>query len=505
MDARVEQVNPTDPRYRDLALRGNNRRFVGSPERIFMVRDNRGVVDALDETVGAGKKLAVRSGGHCIEGFVDDPAIQCVIDLAPMDSVYYDSDRRAIAVQAGATFARLYRELDMGWGVTVPGSTCPSVGVGGHVIGAGFGALSRLHGCISDHLYAVEVVVVGPDGKARPVIATREEGDPYRDLWWAHTGGGGGNFGVATTFWFRSPNAEGDDPARLLPKRPSGYTVVSESWNWADLDEAGFSTLVGNFTGWCERNRAPDSPAASVWGTVVAFRKEFGAVMLIGQIDPGRPGSREALDGYFTEVAAGLPPGTTTIREDESWLYNTVNIPDTSDALGLPAALLRSKTKGAYLRSHLDPDQLETAFDYLTGDDYGWRGGIMALATWGGQINAVRPRDTANPHRDSIALLSVASFWDDPAADGKHLNWVRTFYRDLFATTGGVPVPGERTSGCYINWPDVDLRDEVWNRSGIPWSELYYGCNYPKLREVKRRWDPNGIFAHALSIEPGPA
>ena len=119
----------------------------------------------------------MRSGGHCLEGFVDDPAVECVIDLSRMDSVYYDPGQRAFAVEAGATFGRLYPALDMGWGVTLPGSTCPSVGVGGHVIGGGFGALSRLHGCISDHLYAVESVVVDANGKAKPVIATRDEGD----------------------------------------------------------------------------------------------------------------------------------------------------------------------------------------------------------------------------------------------------------------------------------------------------------------------------------------
>jgi len=134
--------------------------------------------------------------------------------------------------------------------------------------------------------------------------------------------------------------------------------------------------------------------------------------------------------------------------------------------------------------------------------DYGWRGGVISLATWGGKINALSPRDTAVAERESTVLLGLGSFWDEPEEDEKHLNWTRTFYRDLFATSGGVPVPNDRTGGCYVNWPDLDLRDQKWNKSGSPWSDLYYGGNYAKLREAKSRWDPHRIFSHPLSIEP---
>jgi FAD/FMN-containing dehydrogenase len=109
------EVTPGDPLYRDLQLRGYNRRFVGTPDSVFVVDDTDQVVDAVDVVVASGKELAVRSGGHCTEGLVDDPAVQCVIDLGQMDSVYYDRHRRAIAVEAGATLGRVYQALDMRW------------------------------------------------------------------------------------------------------------------------------------------------------------------------------------------------------------------------------------------------------------------------------------------------------------------------------------------------------------------------------------------------------
>jgi hypothetical protein len=376
------EVNPGDPRYRDLQLRGYNRRFVGTPDSVFMVDDTDQVVDAVDAVVASGKKLAVRSGGHCVEGLVDDPAVQCVIDLRQMDSVSYDRHRRAVAVEAGATLGRVYQALDMRWGVTLPGGSCTGVGMGGHVTGGGFGPLSRLYGLLSDHLYAVETVVVDENGRAKAVTATRDEDDPHRDLWWAHTGGGGGNFGVATKFWFRRRDGQGDDPTLLLPKRPSGYTMTSVAWRWADLDEENFTTLVDNYLHWCERNRSPGSPAASVYGNLVLFRKEFGVVTLTGQVDPGQPQSSEALDTYVAEVTANVPNGMKTTQADAPWQYTTLHAPEVADVFGIPATQLRSKAKGAFLRSTLDRSQIRTIFERLTSDDYGWRGAIAGFVTW---------------------------------------------------------------------------------------------------------------------------
>jgi aclacinomycin oxidase len=469
---------------------------------VFVVDDTDQVVNAVDAVVASGKRLAVRSGGHCTEGLVDHPGVQCVIDLGQMDSVSYDRRRRAFAVQAGATLGRVYQALDMGWGVTLPGGIGTGVGMGGHVTGGGFGPLSRLYGQISDHLYAVEAVIVDENGNATAVTATREEDDPNRDLWWAHTGGGGGNFGVATKFWFRSRDRQRDDPTLLLPKRPSGYTMASVAWRWADLDEETLATLVNNYMRWCERNSSHGNSAASVFGTLLLFGKDFGVVTLTGQVDPGQPQGREALDTYVAEVTANVPDGTTTRQDDAPWQYTTIHARDVPDVLGIPATQLRSKAKGALLRRALDGSQVRTIVERLTSDDYRWRGALAGFVTWGGRINALRPQDTAGAERDSVALFSVGSFWDDPDEDEAHLAWTRTLYRDVFAATGGVPVPNDRNGGCFVNWPDPDLLEEEWNRSGVAWSALYYGGNYEKLQQAKRRWDPLQVFDHAMAVEP---
>ena len=114
------------------------------------------------------------------------------------------------------------------------------------------------------------------------------------------------------------------------------------------------------------------------------------------------------------------------------------------------------------------------------------------------------PDATAAAQRDSILTTSVTAGWEHPRDEDNTLAWVRRFYRDLFADTGGVPIPSEVSSGASINHPDVDFGDPKWNTSGVPWYTMYYRANYPRLQQVKARWDPLDIFHHALSIRSAP-
>ena len=113
------------------------------------------------------------------------------------------------AVEAGATVGETFRALFDAWGTVIPLGEHPQIGMGGHVAGGAFGFLCRQFGLAADYLDAVEVVTVDETRRATAVVATREASDPNRDLWWAHTGGGGGNFGVVTRYWFRSADASG--------------------------------------------------------------------------------------------------------------------------------------------------------------------------------------------------------------------------------------------------------------------------------------------------------
>ena len=211
------RIGPEDPRYRAVVDKRFNKRFIASPDYVRLVSSTDQVVAAVEEAVREERRLVVTSGGHCLEGFVSDPEVRVIVDVSPMKRVDYDPDMGAVVVEAGATVGETFRALFERWGVVIPLGEYPEIGMGGHVAGGAFGFLCRQLGLAADYLYAVEVVTVDADGRARRVVATREASDPNRDLWWAHTGGGAGNFGVVTRYWFRSPGASGADPMAIRP------------------------------------------------------------------------------------------------------------------------------------------------------------------------------------------------------------------------------------------------------------------------------------------------
>src|SRR5262245_60843318 len=167
-----ERIGPEDARYAELVARGFNKRFSGRPDYVRVVGSTEQVVVAVKEAVRDGLRLAVRSGGHCLGGLVDDPAVRVLIDTSLMTGVAFDPEMNAFVVEAGSTLGELYRKLYLGWGVLVPAGESPNLGVGGHVLGGAFGFLCRQHGLAADHLYAVEVVVVDADRTVRSSVAT---------------------------------------------------------------------------------------------------------------------------------------------------------------------------------------------------------------------------------------------------------------------------------------------------------------------------------------------
>jgi FAD/FMN-containing dehydrogenase len=493
------RVAPDDPRYADLVRRGFNKRFAGRPDYVRLVGSTRDVVEAVQDAVREGARVVARSGGHCLEGFVADPAVGVVVDTSLMADVSFDPERRAFAVEAGATLGEAYRRLFLGWGVTIPAAESPDVGVGGHVAGGGFGFLCREHGLAADHLYGVEVVVVDEGGTARSVVATREPSDPNRELWWAHTGGGGGNFGIVTRYWFRSLGADGTDPADLLPKAPASILAYRVSWRWEDVDERAFTRLVRNFGGWCEANSGADSRFARLHSTLLLLRRQAGTLEMKGLSTAGS--EAEALfDEHLAAISDGVGVSCSRSVERSSWLAFALNPFPELFRVGTDNALV--KVKDALLRKRLTERQAAVAYDYLARTDHDVPGGMLGLVSYGGRVNSLAPDATASAARDSILATSCTAGWGSPGDEERSLAWVRAFYRELYADTGGVPVPGEACAGAMINHPDVDVADPAWNTSGVPWHTLYYNDNYPRLQRIKARFDPRNVFRHALSIRP---
>jgi aclacinomycin oxidase len=156
--------------------------------------------------------------------------------------------------------------------------------------------------------------------------------------------------------------------------------------------------------------------------------------------------------------------------------------------------------KDAMLRKRLTDHQIGVAHDYLTRTDYDVMGGMLRFASYGGRVNTLTPDATASAQRGSILDSACNVGWIDSREAETNMDWVRKFYGELFADTGGVPVPGDAYDGALINHPDTDFADPTLNSSGVPWHTIYYRDNYPRLQRVKAAWDPLNVFRHALSI-----
>ncbi|GLZ36589.1 FAD-binding protein [Actinokineospora sp. NBRC 105648] len=505
-------VGPSDPRYADLVA-GLERRWVATPDSVRVVFTPAQAAAVVQEAVTTGKRLTVRGGGHCYEDFVFNAEVDIVLDLSEMTSVEHDPAHNAIAVQAGATLLDVYDLLYKAWGITLPAGQCYSVGVGGHVPGGGWGLLCRREGLVVDHLYAVEVVVVDANGRARTVLATRERDDPNRDLWWAHTGGGGGTFGVVTRYLFRSPGVTSTDPATLLPRPPAEVVLSAIAWSWDTLTEAAFSTLVRNFGDWHAANSAPGGAYGGLCAFLNLNHRATGEISLFTKMDGDRPDSDQLLARFTAAITNGVTAPHTAVTQPSaehgpmaelatpkrwSWLTATRYLGTIHPRLLDPT--LRGDHKSAYHHKGFTAAQIAIIFDRLSRNGFANPLAQVTLSSYGGQVNAVGRTDTALVHRDSAFKVLFQTSWTEAADDTANVAWLRELYEQVYVRTGKVPVANEQTSGCFVNYCDTDISEQAHNTSGVPWHTLYWGENYPRLQQTKARWDPADFFRHRQSV-----
>ncbi|QKW08080.1 FAD-binding oxidoreductase [Streptomyces sp. NA04227] len=509
-------VTPGDKRYQDL-VRGYNQRWSAAPEKVCLPVTTEQVRSVVQSAVSAGKRLTVRSGGHCHEDWVFNSQVRVVLDMSRMNKVSYDAARNAVCVEAGSQLLNVYERMYRTWGVTIPGGICFQVGAGGHVSGGGWGLLCRQFGLVIDHLYGVEVVTVAADGTVRAQVATREPDDPNRELWWAHAGGGGGNFGVITRFWFRSPGATGTDPSKLLPQPPAEILLHAVSWPWAELTKDRFTRLVKNWSDWHAAHLEPGTVHDHLFSALWLNHKSSGQIGMVTQVDATVPDARRLLDDFLAAVTAGLDvayqPMTVHMGEISAmpdlaeprrmpWFQATRYACTTNPTLNDPSN--RSDNKSSYYRTSMPDAHLDEFWTHLTRDDLNNPLANVQLSSFGGRIAAVAEDATAFPHRRAAYKAAWSIWWTDPAAEDLSLRWIREFYHGVYARTGGVPVLNEVTDGCYVNYPDIDLGDPAFNTSGVPWHELYYKDNYARLQQVKQKYDPRDFFRHSQSVRlPG--
>jgi aclacinomycin oxidase len=299
-----------------------------------------------------------------------------------------------------------------------------------------------------------------------------------------------------TRYWFRSADATSDDPTRLLPRAPESITTFTVEWSWDVFDESTFARLLDNHGRWCARNSDSASPNASLWALLELHRKQLGKIFVRGLTAESNANTQ--IDAFLAALSEDLTAPREQPRARLSWLDFALN--PFPELFAGPPSGVSVKVKDALLKKPFTDAQIGVAYRYLTRADYDVMGGMLGFATYGGRINVVPPEATASAQRNAILDMACNAGWIEPKDADANLAWVRAFYRELFADTGGVPTPNDAYDGAFINHPDVDLADPSKNNSGVPWHALYYQMNYARLQQIKARWDPRNVFHHALSI-----
>ncbi|PNG20774.1 FAD-binding oxidoreductase, partial [Streptomyces cahuitamycinicus] len=474
MPAHPIEVDKNDARYEALR-RGFNQRWIATPDYVVVATSKEDVAAALSKFLGnsanAARRVTVRAGGHCYENFVCSSDVGVIIDVSQMNRVYYDASMDAYCVEAGATNWQTATQLYRTSGRALPGGSCYSVGSGGHISGGGYGLLSRQFGLTVDYLHAVEVVTVA-DGKTPDVtVARKDSEDPaLRDLWWAHTGGGGGNFGVITRYWFRG-----------LPKPPAQVLLRSVAWKWKELQARPelFKSLVRRYGQFFEHEQAgtlPESLRAYTFRDMFTLLKlthvSAEKVGLIVQLDGTRQDSPARLKAFLGYITEGFTTGARTYVDEtvldrqmgEHSAQKETFIPTLLPWLTATQTLNESgpnrcgKYKSAYHTKAFTNDQIDAIHRHLTATGpYANPDALLQVDSYGGAVNDTAPDATAVPQRSSVLKLQYQVYWTwDKDADRNgvydyrdaerdadiaepHLKWIRDFYQDVYHKTHGVP------------------------------------------------------------------
>ena len=443
---RGEIVRQDDAGYDD-ARTVHNGIIDRRPAAIVRCASVEDVIATVNYAREEGLDLSVRGGGHSVPGFgTNDGGVVC--DLSGMREVEVDPENRTARVQGGAT----WNDFDAAahsFGLATTGGIMSTTGVGGLTLGGGIGHLSRGFGLSCDNLISADVVLA--DGSV--VTASDSENE---DLFWALRGGSG-NFGVATSLEFRL------HPVSDVYGGPIFYPVDRA----ADVMRA-------------YREFIADAPEEL--GAFFAFKiapplpfipeERHGETMCVivtcwaGPVEDG-PAAMAPLLEFAPVVASGV----------DVMPYPALN--SAFDAL-LPKGL-QHYWKAAFVKELTDD---AIAAHVECGPRVPCVESTMHLYPINGACHRVGADETAFAHRDANFACVIAGMWPDPGDNERNTAWVRDYYN---------AIQPHSEAGGYVNFMAGDDSDKVRDN---------YGPNYDRLREVKRRYDPENLFHMNQNIDP---
>lgn len=448
---RGDVMTPDDPGY--VRVRpAFNAMYPGRPALVVRPSGTADVVDAVSFAREQGLLVAVRGGGHSVAGLSSVHG-GLLIDLARMNGVVVDPDARIARVQGGALWGDVDRETQA-FGLVAPGGVVSDTGVAGLTLGGGQGWVRRKYGLSCDNVLSAQIVCA--DGQVRTVSA---ETNP--DLYWAIRGGGG-NFGIVTSFTFQL--------------HPLGPTV---GFAGAFYPAADAAEVIRGFRAYAET--APDEVSAQT----VSFT--------MPEDDHLPPEVHNQACTIVAGVYAGDPAeglkALRPLRELGTPLADISQpMPFTAVQAGFDPLFARGTLRG-YLKSEYLAELSDEAIEVIAGQiqERPTPRTLVATLVMGGAINRVGARDTAYAERSAPWMVSIDGFWSDAADDADVIAWVRQAWTDLGQFGTGTP---------YLNF--TGIAGEAAS-TGV---KSAFGRNLERLAGIKAKLDPDNFFRLNNNIAP---
>jgi FAD/FMN-containing dehydrogenase len=411
------------------------------PSLIVRCMHTADVVAAVEFADKQGIEISVRGGGHNVAGkAVTEGGL--MIDLSLMKGIHVDPVRRTVRAQPGLIVGELDR-ANAAFGLATPSGSISLTGIAGLTLGGGIAWLQGKYGLAVDNLISAEVVLASGD------VVTASE-DAERDLFWALRGGGG-NFGIVTSFEFRAhPLASVLGGVVLHPLEAAPQVLAFFREFSADLPDD--LTLQAGFI------HGPDGSGAKLCGVIVCHAGD-DAEQAAADVQPIRH-----LGSPVADMVQRFPYPVMNTGAD--WLFSKGT---------------RTYWKSAFF-TELSGGAIEVmadAFARAPSDRC-----VLVVEEFHGAVTRVPPHATAYPHREQGFNLLVISQWTDPADTAGGIAWARETFDNL------APYMADRS---YTNYLPADDHDRV---------RQAFGPNYDRLMEVKRRYDPGNRFRGNQNIDP---
>ncbi|KAF4376943.1 hypothetical protein F8388_022659 [Cannabis sativa] len=433
-----------------------------------------------------GLEIRTRSGGHDFEGlsYVSEVPF-VIIDLRNLSSINVNVDEKTAWVEAGATIGEVYyRIAEKSRNLGFPAGFCPTVGVGGHFSGGGYGPLVRKYGLAADNI--IDAYIVNVDGK----ILDRES--MGEDLFWAIRGGGAASFGIVLAW-----------KIRLVPVPSTVTTFIVNR----DLGQNETMKLVNKWQ--YIADKLDDdlvilirfSTVNSTQNNKVILQAQFlslflgGVDNLLSLMEKSFPEfglKREDCNemSWIESVSyfAGFPIGAemeNLLNRTQQWLFSF-------------------KGKLDYVKKTIPENVLKTMLEKLYEEDVGV--GFFQLFPYGGKMNEISESEIPFSHRagNLYKILYYAQWVQKPGDDDGSINWPRSVYNYM------TPYVSKSPRSAYVNYRDLDLGKNndkgptSYTQASI-WGRKYFGKdNFKRLVHVKTKVDPQNFFRNEQSIPPLP-